>query len=118
MAAAWPGPGICEPAGPEARNRYADLLRVLAIGLVVLGHWRLTSISYRRGLLYSTSALAVIGWSGWWALRVAWIAALAVVLVPTAVFLARFERPMRRRPGPAPARAPAAPGRSWLAAAV
>ena len=65
MAAAWPGSGSREPADPGARNRYADLLRVLAIGLVVFGHWLLTSISYRGGLLSGASAMAGIGWSGW-----------------------------------------------------
>jgi hypothetical protein len=34
--------------GPAAgRNRYADLLRVLAIGAVAVGHWLLTSITCR-----------------------------------------------------------------------
>ena len=31
------------------RNRYADLLRVVAIGAVVYGHWILTNITYRHG---------------------------------------------------------------------
>ncbi len=43
---------------PPPRNRYADLLRVLAIGMVVLGHWLLTSISYRGGRLSGIDALA------------------------------------------------------------
>ena len=47
------------------RNRYADLLRVLAICLVVLGHWLLTSISYRGGQLSGVSAMDGISWSGW-----------------------------------------------------
>jgi len=47
------------------RNRYADLLRVLAICFVVLGHWLLTSISYRGGQLSGVSAMAGISWSGW-----------------------------------------------------
>ena len=50
MAAAPPGPGPgsgapapgpadpAAPATPAPRNRYADLLRVLAIGMVVFGH--------------------------------------------------------------------------------
>jgi len=77
MAAAPPGPGPGSgapapgPAGPAApatpapRNRYADLLRVLAIGMVVFGHWLLTSVSYAGGQLSGTSAMADIGWSGW-----------------------------------------------------
>ncbi len=47
------------------RNRYADLLRVLAIGFVVLGHWLLTSISYSGGQLSGIDAMSDIGWSGW-----------------------------------------------------
>ena len=45
------------PLGPDSgpvaagRNRYADLLRVCAIGAVVLGHWLLTDITYRGGRL-------------------------------------------------------------------
>ncbi len=50
---------------PAPRNRYADLLRVVAIGLVVLGHWLLTSISDTGGQLSGGSAMADIGWSGW-----------------------------------------------------
>jgi fucose 4-O-acetylase-like acetyltransferase len=49
---------------PPPRNRYADLLRVLAIGMVVLGHWLLTSISYRGGRLSGIDAMSDIGWSG------------------------------------------------------
>jgi fucose 4-O-acetylase-like acetyltransferase len=60
MAACLPGLDTLAP-----RNRYADLLRVLAIGMVVLGHWLLTSVSYARGQLTGTSAMADIGWSGW-----------------------------------------------------
>jgi fucose 4-O-acetylase-like acetyltransferase len=47
------------------RNRYADLLRVLAICFVVLGHWLLTSISYSGGQLSGVSAMDGISWSGW-----------------------------------------------------
>jgi fucose 4-O-acetylase-like acetyltransferase len=47
------------------RNRYADLLRVLAICFVVLGHWLLTSISYSGGQLSGVSAMSGISWSGW-----------------------------------------------------
>jgi fucose 4-O-acetylase-like acetyltransferase len=50
--------------GPPPRNRYADLLRVLAIGMVVLGHWLLTSIRYSGGRLSGIDAMSDIGWSG------------------------------------------------------
>jgi fucose 4-O-acetylase-like acetyltransferase len=59
MAASPPG------ASPAPRNRYADLLRVMAITMVVLGHWLLTSISAGRGLLTGIDAMSYIGWSGW-----------------------------------------------------
>jgi fucose 4-O-acetylase-like acetyltransferase len=61
MAAPRPGDG----PGIPPRNRYADLLRVAAIGLVVLGHWLLTSISYRGGQLSGIDAMSYISWSGW-----------------------------------------------------
>jgi acyltransferase-like protein len=53
---------------PEAagdRNRYADLLRVTAIGLVVVGHWLLTDIRYQHGILSGLSALPYVSWAGW-----------------------------------------------------
>jgi len=54
------------------RNRYADLLRVVAIGGVVYGHWLLTSITYRNGQLSGADALDYIGWGRWitWAFQV------------------------------------------------
>ncbi len=47
------------------RNRYADLLRVTAIMMVVLGHWLLTVITYRGGQLSGVDALNYIGWGRW-----------------------------------------------------
>jgi fucose 4-O-acetylase-like acetyltransferase len=47
------------------RNRYADLLRVLAIGAVVYGHWILTDVTYSRGRLSGLDALNYIGWGKW-----------------------------------------------------
>lgn len=54
------------------RNRYADLLRVLAIGGVVYGHWLLVSVTYARGQLGGVDALDVIQWGRWvtWAFQV------------------------------------------------
>jgi fucose 4-O-acetylase-like acetyltransferase len=63
MAPSLPEDGA--PGAPAQRNRYADLLRVLAIGMVVLGHWLLTSISYSGGQLSGVSAMSDISWSGW-----------------------------------------------------
>jgi len=47
------------------RNRYADLLRVVAIGGVVYGHWLLISVTYRDGRLSGADALDYIGWGRW-----------------------------------------------------
>ena len=47
------------------RNRYADLLRVLAIGGVVYGHWLLVSITYRDGQLSGVDAVDCVSWGRW-----------------------------------------------------
>ncbi len=47
------------------RNRYADLLRVIAIGAVVYGHWTLTDVTYRHGQLSGLDALDYISWGRW-----------------------------------------------------
>ncbi|MFE5587646.1 acyltransferase [Kitasatospora sp. NPDC056531] len=47
------------------RNRYADLLRVGAIGTVVLGHWLLTNPTYRNGQLSGQDALQYVAWGRW-----------------------------------------------------
>src|SRR5215469_12866108 len=47
------------------RNRYPDLLRVGAIGLVVIGHWLATDITYRGGHLSGLDALSYISWGRW-----------------------------------------------------
>lgn len=54
------------------RNRYADLLRVVAIGGVVYGHWLLISITYTHGQLSGVDALNYVSWAPWvtWAFQV------------------------------------------------
>lgn len=47
------------------RNRYVDLLRVLAIGIVVYGHWLLVSITYTSGQLSGVNAIDYISWGAW-----------------------------------------------------
>ncbi len=49
----------------HARNRYADLLRVVAIFAVVYGHWVLTDITYSRGRLSGLDALEYVSWGRW-----------------------------------------------------
>ncbi|MEY9927493.1 fucose 4-O-acetylase-like acetyltransferase [Catenulispora sp. GP43] len=55
-----------------ARNRYADLLRVLAISGVVYGHWLLVSVTYQHGRLSGVDAIDYIGWGRWvtWGMQV------------------------------------------------
>jgi fucose 4-O-acetylase-like acetyltransferase len=47
------------------RNRYADLLRVLALGGVVYGHWLLTDVTYHDGRLGGLDALGYVSWGRW-----------------------------------------------------
>lgn len=47
------------------RNRYADLLRVVAIGGVVYGHWLLVSVTYSDGRLSGVDAVDYVRWGRW-----------------------------------------------------
>ncbi|HEX3959859.1 MAG TPA: acyltransferase [Trebonia sp.] len=49
----------------SGRNRYADLLRVVAIGGVIYGHWLLVSVTYAHGHLSGVDALDYIEWGRW-----------------------------------------------------
>jgi fucose 4-O-acetylase-like acetyltransferase len=55
---------VLTEAGPD-RNRYADLLRVGAIGTVASGHWLLIDITDRGGRLSGLDALDYISWGRW-----------------------------------------------------
>ena len=57
-----PAPDRRSAAG---RYRYADLLRVVAIGAVAVGHWLLTSITYRDRRLSGLDAVGYVSWAGW-----------------------------------------------------
>ena len=48
---------------PPGRDRYVDLLRALAITMVVLGHWGVTAIGYDHGRPAGHSALADLPWA-------------------------------------------------------
>lgn len=50
-------------ATPAERERYVDLLRVLAVAVVVLGHWLAAVVTYREGRLGGAHALAVLPWT-------------------------------------------------------
>ena len=59
-----------EPTSPSEpstadRLRYLDLLRVVAISAVVIGHWLLVSVTYSHGRLSGQDALDCINWGGW-----------------------------------------------------
>jgi fucose 4-O-acetylase-like acetyltransferase len=85
--------------------------RVLTVYL-----WQMAPVIVVSVALYPWGVVPqpAIGSAGWWALRPAWIAVLALVLTPAAIWLARFELPLRRRPG---ADAGAAPPPAMLAPA-
>jgi fucose 4-O-acetylase-like acetyltransferase len=50
---------------PMDRNRHADLLRVGAMCVVVLGHWLVTDVTYARGQLSGLDALGYVSWARW-----------------------------------------------------
>lgn len=62
---AGPSPPPGTGGGDGSRNRYADLLRVVAIGAVVVGHWLATSITYRGGRLGGQDVLGPLPWTRW-----------------------------------------------------
>ncbi|MEV1011443.1 acyltransferase [Streptomyces sp. NPDC049881] len=49
----------------RGRNRPADLMRVTAIGAVVVGHWLLTDVTYHDGRLSGRDALRYVDWAPW-----------------------------------------------------
>lgn len=57
---------------PPDRYRYADLLRVASILVVVLGHWLLLVVSVKDGKLAYGTMLDVVPWTRWitWVLQV------------------------------------------------
>jgi fucose 4-O-acetylase-like acetyltransferase len=94
-----------EPAGSRLLARAGLWRRVSWLNdrVLTVYLWHMTPVVVAAVALYPTGILAqpAIGSAAWWALRPVWIAVLAVILVPEAIWLARFERPLRRR-SPAP----------------
>jgi hypothetical protein len=45
------------------RNRYADLLRVISIFVVVPGHWTMTVLAYRDGKFVGQNLLEIDPWT-------------------------------------------------------
>ena len=58
-------PGRIASAGPQGRNRYVDLVRLVAILVVMGGHWLATIIVVGDGQPRGLSALAEIGYMRW-----------------------------------------------------
>ncbi len=50
-------------ATPAVRNRYADLLRVASIFVVVLGHWTMAVLSYHDGKFTGQNLLEIDPWT-------------------------------------------------------
>ncbi len=50
---------------PESRNRYADLLRAIAISCVVMGHWTMAAPFLKDGAPAIEHLLAIEPWSRW-----------------------------------------------------
>ncbi|HEY5050923.1 MAG TPA: acyltransferase family protein, partial [Acidothermaceae bacterium] len=48
-----------------SRNTYLDLIRVVAIAAVVVGHWIATGITYEHGQLNGIDVLGVSTWTSW-----------------------------------------------------
>jgi fucose 4-O-acetylase-like acetyltransferase len=52
-------------AGPQDRNTYVDLVRFVAIAVVILGHWLATIIVVEDGRPRGLTALAEVGYMRW-----------------------------------------------------
>src|SRR3989304_2005158 len=50
-------------ATPATRNRYADLLRVVSIFVVVLGHWMMAVLAYHDGKFTGQNLLEIDPWT-------------------------------------------------------
>jgi fucose 4-O-acetylase-like acetyltransferase len=50
-------------ATPATRNRYADLLRVVSIFVVVIGHWLMAVLGYQDGTFTGRNLLEVATWT-------------------------------------------------------
>ncbi|WP_431901828.1 acyltransferase family protein [Micromonospora chalcea] len=80
---------------PPGRERYIDLLRALAITMVVLGHWGVTAIGFEHGLPAGHSALADLRWA--WPLT--WVAQVMPVFFLVGGYANAASLSSRRRRG-------------------
>jgi peptidoglycan/LPS O-acetylase OafA/YrhL len=58
-------PGTDRGGVGTPRNAYLDLIRVVAIAAVVVGHWIATGITYKHGQLDGVDVLGVSPWTSW-----------------------------------------------------
>ncbi|MEU8314551.1 acyltransferase [Micromonospora sp. NPDC048887] len=80
---------------PPGRERYIDLLRALAITMVVLGHWGVTVIGYDHGRPAGHSALGDLRWA--WPLT--WVAQVMPVFFLVGGYANAASLAARRRRG-------------------
>ncbi|WIX98254.1 Hsp20/alpha crystallin family protein [Amycolatopsis mongoliensis] len=62
---AFPRPGRGRLPGPSAREPAVDLYRVVAVVVVVLGHWLAASVTYTGGRFADENVLAALPWTRW-----------------------------------------------------
>jgi surface polysaccharide O-acyltransferase-like enzyme len=58
-------PGTDQGGVATSRNTYLDLIRVVAIAAVVVGHWIATGITYKHGQLHGVDVLGISPWTSW-----------------------------------------------------
>jgi peptidoglycan/LPS O-acetylase OafA/YrhL len=81
-----------------ARRRPWTLVVAVGSMAMTLYLWHLTAMVALYGLVLAVGGpLPAPGTGLWWATRPLWLALLAVVLIPMALLLSRFERPGRGR---------------------
>ncbi|MDH6125452.1 acyltransferase [Kitasatospora sp. GP82] len=91
-----------EPVGrrltaPAARQR---LLFRLNSAVMTVYLWHMVPVIFVAGILFPAGLLPQprVGTTGWWALRPAWLAVLALVLIALTTAVVRAQRPLRRLP--------------------
>ena len=68
---------------PDSRDRFMDFLRAASIFSVVLGHWLISVIFWRDGVIYTTSAIGVT--------RGLWLATWVFQVMPIFFFVGGFS---------------------------
>ncbi|MCA1833439.1 MAG: acyltransferase [Actinomycetota bacterium] len=68
---------------PDTRDRFMDFLRAASITTVVIGHWFISLIHWRRGVISTTSAIGVT--------RGLWLATWVLQVMPIFFFVGGFS---------------------------